>query len=288
MVAGFVAEHGDMAVEKIDGEEASYQAMLAAAQSLPFLASKKLVLLRNPSASKEFTENFEQFVGDIAETNDVIIVESKLDKRLAYYKNLKKLTDFHEFRVLDANGLARYAVEVAKEQGAVLSSADARYLVERVGTNQLMIQHEVQKLALADTKITRATIELLTDKTPQSTVFDLLEVAFAGNAPRMTELYEEQRALKVEPQQVIAMLAWQLHILLLVKAAGQKTAETIATDAKISPYVVRKTMQLARGLSYKKLQECTVNLRELDERTKTDGTNADEAVRYFLLLLAQK
>lgn len=283
IVHAFESEHGDMAVEKLDGEEASYQRILEAVQSVPFLASKKLVLLRSPSVCKEFVEQFEDFLGEIADTNDVVITEVKLDKRLAYYKALKKLQGFQEFALLDGYGVATYAVDVAKANGATLSSADARYLVERVGANQLAVQHEVEKLALYDEKITRQAIDLMTEPTPQSSVFDLIESAFAGDARRTTRLYEEQKALKVEPQQIVAMLAWQLHVLALVKTAGQRSPDDIAREAKVSPFVVRKSASLARSLAYVRLKELVTSLRELDERTKTDGTIADEALRYYLL-----
>ena len=286
-VAAFVNEYGDMAVERLDGEEASYERMVEAVQSLPFLAARKLVVLRAPGANKEFTEKFAAFVEAVSDTNDVIIVEPKLDKRLTYCKLLKKLTEFKEFAVLDANGLARFAVEYAKEQGGSISSGAARMLVERVGTNQLGLQHELDKLLAFDLKITQESVENLTEKTPQSTIFELLDAAFAGDTKRTMRLYDEQRALKVEPQQVIAMLAWQLHILAVVKTAKQRSVDDIAREAKLNPFVVRKTQGLARNISLAHLKELITSLREFDVRTKTEGIIADEAVRYYLLSLAK-
>ena len=286
-VAGFEKEYGDMAVERLDGEEATYERMAEAAQSLPFLAARKLVVLRAPGANKEFAEKFEAFIAGASETNDVIIVEPKLDKRLSYYKQLKKLTDFKEFAVLDANGLAKFAVEYTKEQGGSVSAGDVRLLVERVGTNQLGLQQELDKLLAFSTSITRESIENLTEKTPQSTVFELLDAAFAGDAKRTMKLYDEQRALKVEPQQVIAMLAWQLHVLAVVKTAKDRSPEQIAREAKLNPFVVRKTLALVRGISLARLRELITSLREFDVRTKTEGIIADEAVRFYLLQLAE-
>ncbi len=57
--------------------------------SLPFLASKKLVVLRAPSANKQFVEQVETILASVSDTTDVIIIEPKLDKRSAYYKFLK-------------------------------------------------------------------------------------------------------------------------------------------------------------------------------------------------------
>ena len=284
-VAAYVNEHGDMAVERLDGEEASYERMVEAVQSLPFLVARKLVVLRAPGANKEFTEKFAAFVEAVSDTNDVIIVEPKLDKRLTYYKQLKKLTEFKEFAVLDAGGLARFAVEYAKEQGGSIGSGDARMLVERTGATQAMLTQEIDKLLAYSAKITHESIELLTEKTPGSTVFELLDAAFAGNTKRTVQLYEEQRAQKVEPQQIIAMLAWQLHVLAVVKTAKDRSAEDIAREAKLNPFVVRKTQGLARNITLARLKELITSLREFDVRTKTESIIPDEAIRYYLISL---
>lgn len=287
LVSEFVVEHTDMGLERLDGEEASYEQMHAAVQSLPFLAARKLIIVRTPSANKDFIEHFEQFLADVAETNDVVLVEPKLDKRLAYYKQLKKQTDFREFAVLDGNSLARYLVDYAKKQGGSLGSSDARLLVDRVGLNQLTLQHEIDKLLAYNPKIDHKSIELLTEREPQSSVFELLDAAFAGNAKKAAQLYKEQRAMQVEPQQIIAMLVWQLHILAIVKTAGPKSADTVAKEAKISPFTVRKTQNLARRISLAQLKKLITDLREFDVRLKSEALNADETVQYYLLNLAQ-
>jgi DNA polymerase-3 subunit delta len=286
ITSAYVAEFGDIGFERLDGEEASYERMHEAVQSLPFLVPRKLVVLRSPGSNKEFVEAFDNFLESIAETNQVIIVEPKLDKRLAYYKTLKKMTEFKEFPMLDGNGLMRYLVDYAKKQGGELSSGDARLLIDRTGTNQLSLQHEVDKLLSYHPKITRSSIELLTEKTPQSSIFELLDAAFAGNASRSMQLYKEQRALKVEPQQIIAMLVWQLYILALVKTAKDRSADEVAKEAHISPFTVRKTQNLARHISMIELKKRIAELREFDVRLKSESVIADEVVQYYLLKLA--
>lgn len=288
MVDGFVAEYTDISLERLDGEEVDYARMHEAVQSLPFLAARKLVVLRAPGANKEFAEHLEQFASDVAETNDVVLVEPKLDKRLAYYKQLKKLTDFREFAVLDSNGLARYLSDYAKGQGGSLNAGDARILIDRVGTNQLLLQHEVDKLIAYAPHITRVSIELLTDRTPQSSIFELLDAAFSGNSQQAMKLYNEQREMRVEPQQIIAMLVWQLHILAIAKAAGRRSADVIAKDARLNPFTVHKSLDLARRISPAQIKKLVSELRSFDVRLKSESINADEVVRYYLLGLSNR
>ena len=286
LVDAFVAKEGELALERVDGEEASYERIQEALTSLPFLASKKLVVLRAPSAQKKFVEEAEKLLADLPDTNDVIIIEPKLDKRLAYYKFLKKTTDFTDYTEPDENGLAAWLQRLAKERGGTISSNDARYLTERVGANQQLLFNELEKLLIHDPAVTRQAIDLLTEATPQSTIFQLLEAAFGGNSKLALQLYAEQRALKVEPQQIIAMLAWQLHILAVVKTAGDRSAETVAKDAKLSPYVVRKSQTIARRLSPGQLKSLVSHLLDIDRRSKRSALDLDEALQHYLLTLA--
>ncbi len=281
----FVREHGDLALERLDGEEVEFGKIREALTGLPFLAGKKLVVLRAPSANKQFVEAAEQLFGEVPETNDVVLVEPKLDKRTAYYKYLKQQTDFREFPALDQLGLSRWLVEEAKRKQGTLTPGDARYLVDRVGSDQQLLSNELEKLLLYSSDVTRRTIDLLTDQTPQSTVFELLEAAFAGNSKKTLHLYEEQRALKVEPAQIVAMLTWQLHTLAVIKAAGDRTADQIAKEAKINPFVVRKSQGIARKLTLAELKKLIHDLLQIDVAMKTISIDADEALQHFLLQL---
>jgi DNA polymerase-3 subunit delta len=287
LVADFKTKYGDLAVQHIDAQETSYEQVLEAITSLPFLVSRKLVVLRQPSTHKQFAEDIENLLAGIPETNDVILLEPKLDKRLSYYKILVKQTDFHNYPEIDISDLTRWLVETAKEQGGTLNPADARYLVERVGLNQQLLSNELVKILLYDPKISRQTIDLLTEQTPQSTIFQLLEAAFAGRAQRAMELYAEQRALKVEPPRLIALLTWQLHILAIIKTAGQRSADEIAKEAKLSPYVVSKNQSIARQLTLAQLRKMISDLLAIDVRTKSTSIDADEALQHYLLSLAE-
>lgn len=286
LVQKFLNEHGDLALERIDCQEAELPKIQEAISSLPFLASRKMVVLRAPSANKQFVEKAEQLLATVSETTDLIIVEPKLDKRSAYFKFLKKMTDYNEFAEPDINGLAAWLIRSTKEQGGSISSNDARYLVERVGTNQQLLANELNKLLLHDEKVSRESIALLTDQTPQSTIFQLLEAAFAGNAKRALSLYQEQRLLKVEAPQIVAMLAWQLHIIAIVKVAGNRSPNDIAKEAKLSPFVVQKSATIARKLSMTDLKNLIDRLLDIDLKSKRTNLDVDEALQHYFLQLA--
>lgn len=287
LIADFEAEHGALAIERLEGSDTTRAAIEAALQSIPFLASRKLVVLKEPSKLVEFSDHAEHILADVPESTDVIIVEPKLDKRKVYYKVLQKQTDFQNFAALDEQGLAKWLVERAHHAQATISMADARYLIERVGANQLLLANELDKLTLYDPKITRQTIELLTEASPQSSVFQLIEAAVMGKPAAALKLYAEQRAQKVEPAQIIALLTWQLHTLAVLKAAQQQAPDDIAKQAGLNPFVVRKNQSIAQRLSLQQLTELANELLQIDVALKRSYLDADEALQGYLLHLAR-
>jgi DNA polymerase III subunit delta len=285
-VQAFLREHGDMALERLDGEETTYDRMREAIESMPFLASKKLVVLRAPSSNKEFVEKAPQLLEGVTDTTDVLIYEPKLDKRTAYAKYLQKKTDFTEYKELDAPALARWLVDEAKQAGASLSQADAMFLVNRLGPQQQLLATEVHKLASASNKIDKTLITSLTEPVPQSSTFDLLEAAFTSDFKRTLILYEEQRKQNVEPQAIVGLLGWQLHVLAVCAWAGDNLSpQDVAKDAKLHPFVVQKSMSLARRIGKPQLRTHIERLTKLDEELKTSAVRADDAVQAYLLSL---
>ena len=282
----FVSTHGEMAIERIDGETASWERMQESVQSAPFLADRKMVLLQSPGANKQFAAKVDDFLKAILDTTDVLLVEPKLDKRGTYYKVLKKATDFREFPLLEAADLTAWLTTTAKANGGTLSQQDARLLVERVGTNQLQLESELHKLLLYAPEVTRASIELLTEAVPQNSIFDLLEAAFAGDTPRAVQQYWDLREQRVDTAQIIALLAWQLRVLILLKLAGNRPPQEVATATKISPFVIRKSQATARRLSLERLKEHVGELLEIDVRSKRERFETDDALQLFFLKLA--
>ena len=285
LVNEFVAKHGGLALEKIDAEAASEMLVLEAVQSLPFLAERKMVVVRGMSQNKAAMELAEQIISSTSDTTDLIIYEPNVDKRTSYFKVLKNHTQMQEFNEMDSQALINWLTTEAKNHSGELSYADANYLVERVGTSQQFLATELDKLLIFNPKITRASIDLLTEASPQSKVFELLDAAFSGNKKRALELYEEQRVQKIEPQAIMAMIGWQLQMITLASSAGQRTVKQIADDSGNKPYPIEKAKVLAGKLGRAKLSDLVTDALEIDYKSKTRTFQLDEALKNYIVTI---
>ncbi len=281
----FVKTNGDFGVEVIEAAEVDFGRLSESVSSLPLLAPRRLVILQDPGSQKSLNENIEKLLDAVADTTDLVLIERKFDKRSVLYRTLKKRAEVTEFNELDEKSLPSWLVSEAKKRGGTLSLSDARYLVMRVGLGQLNASNELDKLILYSPEVTRETIDLLTDQQPQSTVFDLLEAAFSDNKNEAIRLYQDQRKQQVEPQAIMGMIAWQVHILAVVKANEKLGAGSIAQSARLNPYVVRKTLALMRGQNMAEIKRLVKKTLQLDARLKSEAVDADEAVQHYLLTL---
>lgn len=278
-----LAAVGELAIERLDASEASVDTILQSVQSLPFLVDRKLVIITNVQSSAVLMERLADVIDRTADTVEVLLVDPGFDKRKTAYKILQKQTELHDFPEPQPRELPAWLVAEAKEVGASLSISDAQYLVDRVGANQQLLASELQKLCIYDSKITRANIELLTEQSLQSTIFSLLDAAFAGNMKRAVEMYREQRKARIEPHYILAMLVWQLQSLTLAVYAPD-TSESTLVATGMSPFTARKVVQLARGKTKSDIKRMVVTLTELDAQIKTSA-DADAGVELYLMSL---
>lgn len=280
-------DHSDLAVERLDAADIEVQTALDAILGVSLFDSQKLVIVRDAVSNKELAERILEQRERIPETSTVVLTSDNFDKRAKYYKQLKKDTEFEEYSQGKNQNLGEFARNIAKQESAQLSARDAQYLVERVGTNKLTIASEIKKLATYNKEISHESIDLLTEPSPQSTIFQLVDAAFAGNYKKAATLYDDQRTQRVEPLAILGMLAWQLQAIACVKLGKGRSDAEIAKQGKLSPFVVQKSRRIADKLSKKQLTQLVDEALELDVSLKTKRIDPDESMHHFLLRLSK-
>lgn len=286
-VASFKKTHGDFSVEKIDVQDSEYDQIIRAVQETSFLVAEKLIVISNISTQKKITEEFEKFKEKIAEGNRVLIYEPKPDKRSIFYKTLKKQKDFREFSEIDEIDLRQWLNGLVVKENGKISQPDVTYLINRVGNNQEKLKNEFEKLIRFDKNITRDNIDILTEATPQGSVFNLLDVAFSADHKKTILLYEDQRAQGVEPLNIFSMIVWQIHNVALVNSAGDKSADEISSASGLSPFVVKKSQLISKRLGRSRIESILQKLSELDLLFKTVTIDQDTAIKNLLVYLAR-
>ena len=280
MIAEFSLKFGN-SIERFDGSElTNADGVLDAVRSVSFLEPNKMVVVRDFSKCRDIMDRIESIIEQIADSTELLLVDPKLDKRTTTYKYLKKTCDIRSFDTIQPYELEQWLATEAKNRGAKISSSDIRFLIERAGTDQMLLTQELTKLALYSTEITRNNIEEMVELTPQGKVFDMLDALFSGNGKKAYELYLDQCAQGEEPQKLLAMVTWQLQQITLAVFAPIKNVDTLV-NAGMSPYSAQKVLKLATNITKSDLKFYINELAEIDLHSKTDADIESALSVYF-------
>lgn len=286
LIARFRQECGE-SIERFDGVEITHiDNVLDAVRSVSFLEPRKLVIVKNFAQNKTILDSIETIVEQTADSTDLILVDQKIDKRTAAYTFLKKNTELFVAQELNPHELRAWVVSTARELGVECRPAEAKYLIDRAGTNQLLVHSELQKLALYNSVVTKEAIDMLVEPTPQSNIFSMLEALFKGDLRSSTELYADQRMQGEEPQKIIAMLVWQLQQLVTALFVPSRTKQALIEQG-ISPYSAEKALALSSKITKKNLVFYVQELARIDAQTKTNA-DVESALAVYFATIAER
>ena len=272
LVAAALHKHGVHAIERIDGEIFDATRLPELLQGASLFASERLVILRDSGKNKPLWEMLGEWAERVPPEVTLAVIERVPDKRTRTYKQLQKYGKTHEFAQLNEAELAKWLISTAKSEGATLDSRAATYLVRQVGADQWRLWTELHKLVAANSTITIDMIDRLVEPSPQASAFELLDAVLQGKGARAVELLAKLKATE-DPYKLFGLLVSQIHTLAIVVSAQGKTAEIIAKEAGLHPFVVRKMQSLARALNYAQLQGVIATVARTDMQMKSTGVD---------------
>lgn len=289
LIDDFTVKYGLLSVNKIDCEETDVNVIEDNLMAQSLFATKRVVILININQNQDLIEKLDDICQRLAEDNllQLIIVARAMDKRSKTYKLLKLKTDFLELNNLDESSLTKWLVNKVRQREGSISLKDAIYLIKRVGSDQFLLNNEINKLILYNNHISRESINLLTDQLPINFIFDLLEAAFSGQIKKSIVLYNKQRLFKMEPYIILSMFVWQLRILAIIKTAGGQPNEKIAADLKIKTYTIERSQWLANKLTLDNIKKLLNDLISIDLRSKQSPIDYDDALLAFIIELSE-
>ena len=277
----FVSKYTEYDVERFEGNNIDDPSRVQSALlSRPMFSSKKLVIIKSSSQNSHLSDKLQDWIADRGEQIELLLLEPEIDKRKSYYKWLQKHTDLHDYSPKKGQELVNILVGISKDEGVELSPSDARYLIDRIGENEQLAASEIKKLSVF-ARIDRELIDEHTEPAPRSKIFDLLEAIASGNTERAKQLYEDQRAQKVEPQAILAMIIWQLQLFTLVTGTSKPLAE-VSKASGVGEYPLQKAKAATRRLGRGGVANMIDKTLEAERLIKRDYVNPDQALKNLI------
>ncbi|HRJ42018.1 MAG: DNA polymerase III subunit delta [Caldilineaceae bacterium] len=314
-------EMADLNVTELTANQTSAADILYHAGTMPFLAERRLVIVwgylsqldKRMGASKgtesaAHTEAARIFgeMGDLPASNDLVFVESSIDKRRQLWKGfsgekgtipglaeliVSKQVTSEEMGTPDVKQINGWIARTAKEQGIAIDSQAVQMLANFVGPNLRQQANELEKLSLYahGRPISAADVRLLVSDSSEGLIWDLTDALSQRDGRKAMRSLHDLRRGDANPFYLLTMMARQYRILIKVKDAvsrGGGNENEIAREVKESPYPVKKAMQQCRGYRMDELEAVLDRLLRADFAMKT-GADPETELEILVAELTQ-
>ncbi len=291
----------------LEGAKLTFPELKAAADTVPFLAEARLVLVegllsrfepfrdgaRGARAGAAGRQGRRDVLGEWGQLGEylpqtppsthLVFFDGALTARNPLLPVVKSVAQTVEHRKLRGNNLEEWVRQRAAARGAAILPAAARLLVQTAGDDLWILTNELEKLSIyaGSQPIAVPEVQELVAQARESTIFALIDAVAAR------QLAQAQRSLHTlletgaAPGYVLTMLGREFRILLLavtLSARGEKGDGLMRRMGLASPWALQRTLERSRGYRVASLKTALSRVLETDVAIKTGRQEPETAL----------
>lgn len=270
------------------GENTKPEEIIEFADTMPFFAERRVVLVENSGFFKNGCERLETVLANLPETTVLIFVEKVIDNRKKLSKQVAELGTVAMFDAPDSDMLAVWLNGMFAEDRIAISGGTIHYLIDRVGNNMNLLKNEAEKLrtyAVDKGNVTREDIDLLCVNQVEDKIFDMIDAISEKKRQKAMKLYDDLLYLQEAPMKILVLITRNFMQLLKIRfALDTGTPEgQIASTFGIRPYFVKKYIAQACSFTKDQLLACVRLCQEADANIKS-GRMRDKLATEMVIL----
>lgn len=280
-------------IENLDGENLSLDAFFQTVTAGGFLASKKLVVIKNIFDNKKLKSLEDSLISylekqkDSVEENYLIFwQDSKPNPKNKLYKTLKKFKYTEEFEKLSPEKINTWLKKLVATKHKSINLEALNLLFAYVGDNLWQLEQEINKLCSFSLKeeISVNDVKTMVQAKTDDNIFNLVDLIGKKDKKRALHLLEQQLTSGVNALYILSMITRQFRILIKVKLLSEKINNSfaIAQTLKIHSFVAKKTLEQSKLYELAHLKKIYQSLLNIDAKLKKE--NIDEKILFLQMI----
>lgn len=274
-------------------EAPATDALIAAAETLPFIADKRLVVVtEHPALLRgEADDRLLSYLPQVPDSCIIVfIARGKADMKKKLPKAIAKCGSVVSFNPLTESELNTWIIRKFAALGKQCAAPTASLLAFTSGADTALLTGEIEKLAslcgdrsgVTDDDVREAATRSLDCK-----IFDLTDAVMAGQEGRALGLVRDMLTMGQDRLGLLARLLAQYRTLQHIKIMQyeKKTTQQIADALGMKPFVIEKTLRLARGMSGSAIRDAVSLCLDTEYRVKSGQMNNEGSLEALLLKL---
>lgn len=246
----------DFNYEVLHAKEAGVARILACARTLPMMAPRRLVVVRDADAlSADELAQLSGYLSAPSPETCLCMLAEKADLRLKFFTLWKKHGLLLKLDPLSERQLPSFIEAEARRLKVPLEPGAASRIAEEIGADLGQLVDALERLACyipAGSPIRVADVEEVVATTRQHSVFELIDAVGSCNRSEALRLLSSMMALREPALRLLAMLGrhvrqlWQTCDLL---SHGTRGPGEVASVLGVAPFVAVRLIEQARRLN---------------------------------------
>jgi len=259
------------------GDEAEPQAIVSAAQTLPWLASQRVVLVREAEALPRAADPaLVAYCKQPSPSTCLIFTAQRAEASRALLALLLKLPWAVRFRRLLARDLTAWIEQRLATRGCRITSEASAALIEAVGNDLRLLATEIDKLVTfvgTQQAIGVESLIALTGDMRESSAFELARLLSTGDLAGAMRAWEKFASSGEYPGLALGAIIHHVRQLWRIKLAQHAgtSPERLARELNIPAFTIRRLSTQAAALGTEQLRQWLEALLEADQTLKRSG-----------------
>jgi DNA polymerase-3 subunit delta len=284
-----------MNLDVFDGKNFTADQILDAAQTVPFMSERRLVLVRGShlfaSGRKADSERLAVFVPDIPDTAILLFIEDDVDRRGRLFKKVNEAGLAVEMKAPSEKELLDWVTNMCKKRERKVSRDTILTLLRYTAHNMESLANEMEKLfgvTSVGAEITREDIEAVCTPALETRIFDLVDAVGNKRPERALDIFSNMLLMKEQPLVILVMIARQFRLITQSKALAEKmrSASEIAALLCVRVFIVTECLRQANQFTSEGLLSALRDCLEADINIKSGRISDKLAVETLIIKYA--
>ena len=269
--------------------------IIAAAETIPFLADRRLVILRDfaPLVRKqsEPDDRLLDYLPKVPPTSVLLFYcVQQPDTRRKLYSAVKKLGGTVTFEPLKGAELTRFVTDAFHALGRECDARTADFLIFTSGSDTALLRGEIAKIAALhpdDPRVSPDDVRALATPSAESRVFALVDAVVAGEDAKSFEILRDLIRNGESRLMILALLLRQFRLMqhIRIMQYEKKSAADIQKALGTSPYVASRQIAQAKAFTNRQIKEAVSICLETEHAVKSGRLNEDGSLEAAMLKL---
>jgi len=275
------------------GGEASQSEVLDHINAMPFLASRRLVVIKDlEKTSAEFMASLMNYMKNPSKST-CLILEASGDSILKEYAEIPKYASVKRFGELSGREVAAWINDFLTAMKKKMDADAAALLREMYGHNLLALTQELEKLAAfvgGRPEIRAGDVEEVVGKSLIASTFDLADAIGAKKTEKALRICRELLSAGKKEFEIIGLLCWHFKRLLKAKTLQSRgeSDNRIAAGLRIGQKYWSGFFKQVSGLGIGQIKAGIRSLLEADldiKRTRFDYARSNLVLEFAIIKL---